>query len=482
MAILLALGLLGMLAVHRRMRREVDRAEAENQKLAQDRQRLFDFMHHMTQALGEGLGRQELHQRIVHASILCTGALSAAIFERTERDTMRGVAVEGLFPPHRPLSDAVMAKLTTRAKFIEQVLKSEEFPVGEGIVGRVARTRCGELLADAAADVRIVKHVDPALAVRSVIVVPLGFRDRFFGVLAVTNPAGDQPFNEADFALMQSLGEQAALALHNAEFLHLQIEKKQLDLDLSIASGIQQMLLPRHTVEVAGLAFDARYAPAQRVGGDLYDAIVLSETRLGVVAADVAGKGIAGSLLMAICRTNLHQIAPRHASPAQALIELNAALASDIQSGLYVTMVYAIINVASNQVTIARAGHELPLIARKESATGLATARFVGSEGMALGMVPNEIFAETIVDHTETFGAGDVLVLYTDGLTEAPNEEGKEFSGARVADVVRVLQAQGPREINDKIMESVQRFTGETPQRDDFTLVTVKRVATASPG
>ena len=87
---------------------------------------------------------------------------------------------------------------------------------------------------------------------RSVIVVPLVFRERFFGVLAVTNPAGDTLFNEADFTLMQSLGEQAALALHNAEFLHLQIEKKQLDLDLSIASGIQQMLLPRETTRLDG--------------------------------------------------------------------------------------------------------------------------------------------------------------------------------------------------------------------------------------
>src|SRR5438093_3059219 len=116
-------------------RRESDRVESENQKLAQDRQRLFDFMHLMTEALGEGLSRQELQQRIVHASILCTGALSACIFEQTERNTMRGIAVEGLFPPHRPLTESIRGKLATRAKFIEQVLKSEEFPIGEGAVG-----------------------------------------------------------------------------------------------------------------------------------------------------------------------------------------------------------------------------------------------------------------------------------------------------------------------------------------------------------
>lgn len=468
------IGLLAMVVPLRRVRREMDRVEQENQKLADDRQRLFEFMHLMTEALGEGLSRQELHQRIVHASILCTGALSACIFERTERNTMRGVAVEGLFPPHRPLGTALRGGLTTRAKYIEQVLKSEEFPIEEGIVGRVARTRRGELLREAYTDPRMVKHDDPALSVRSVIVVPLVFRERFFGVLAVTNPAGDQLFSDSDFTLMQSLAEQAALALHNSEFLHLQIERRQLDLDLSIASGIQQMLLPREPMRVAGLDVDARYLPAQRVGGDLYDIIALSETRLGLAVADVSGKGIPASLLMAITRTTLRQVAPRHTSPAAALVELNRSLASDIQAGLYVTMLYAIIDVAQNQVTMARAGHELPLLLRRDAGEP-TNVRFVGSEGMALGLMPDEFFSTTIVDYTEAFAPGDLLVLYTDGITEAPNDEGKEFSGARLADVVRQLHTQPPRAVNDGIIEGVQRFAGEAPQRDDLTLVTVKR-------
>ncbi|MEO5959825.1 MAG: GAF domain-containing SpoIIE family protein phosphatase, partial [Opitutaceae bacterium] len=470
----LGLGSLAMLVPLARARRDADRGEEEKQKLKKDRQRLFDFIHLMSEALGEGLSRQELEQRIVHASIICTGALSACIFERTDRNTMRAAAVEGLFPPHRPLSIGAGGKLTTRAKFIEQVLKAEEFPVGEGVVGRVTQSRRGELVADAAADRQMVKHDDPALAVRSVIVVPLEFRDRFFGVLAVTNPAGDQLFAEADFTLMQSLAEQASLALHNAELLHLQIERKQIDLDLSLASSIQQMLLPRETARLSGLELDARYAAAQRVGGDLYDFFELSETRLGIVVADVSGKGISASLLMAICRTNLRQIAPRHSSPAQTLRELNRVLTAEIQAGLYVTMLYAIVDVAANKVTLARAGHELPLVVRRNS-SGTSQAGYVASEGMALGMVGDEIFDEALADHAESFAPGDLLILYTDGITEAPDEAGKEFSGARLADVAQLLQQRPVRELNDGILEAVQRFTGDLPQRDDFTLVAVKR-------
>ena len=470
------LGLLALALPLRRARRFAELQEERKQQFAQDRQRVIDFMHLMAEALGENLTLQELRQRIVHASILCTGALSACIFERTAVGTMRGVAVEGLFPPHRPMPPGSRDPGSTRAKFIEQILRSEEFPVGEGVVGRVAQNGRAELIADARADSRIVRHEDAALEVRSVIAVPLSFRDRFFGVLAVANPADDRDFTAVEFSLLQSLAEQAALALHNAEFLNLQIEKSQLDLDLSIASGIQQMLLPRQAVAFPGLDLDARYIPAQKVGGDLYDIIPLPDGRLGIAVADVSGKGIPASLLMAIVRTTLRQIAPRFASPARALTELNRSISSDIHGGLYVTMLYAVVDVARGTVALARAGHELPLFFRPDPAGGLGQVLFLGSEGMPVGLVPDELFSAVIADRLESFLPGEILVLYTDGVTEAPNEDRKEFSGARLADAVRMHHAKDARALNEGIIDAVQRFVGDSPPHDDFTLVTVKRI------
>lgn len=472
----IGLGALALFFYYNRVRRELERIDEEKQVVTQETQIVVDFMHHMAEALGENPRREELYQRIVHASILCTGALSACIFEKTNEGLMRGAAIEGLFPPHRPLSEGVKGKLTTRAKFIEQILKSEAFPVGEGVVGMVALTGKGVLIADATTDPRIVKHDDPALEVKSVVAVPLTFRDRFFGVLAVTNPADGLPFSETDFSLVQSLAEQAALALHNADFLSFQIEKKQLDLDLSLASGIQQMLLPKVAPRIAGFDVDARYAPAQKIGGDFYDLFALSESRLGIAIGDVSGKGIPASLLMAICRTNLRQIAPRFDSPARVLIELNRALSGDIQQELYITIVYAVIDTEYNEVIFARAGHELPLFLRNDRATGQFKSEFVGAEGMPLGMVDDELFAAVIADRREPLLPGETFILYTDGITEAPNEEGKEYSGSRLADVARRLHLKSAREINDGILESVQRFAGVAPQRDDFTLVTARRV------
>jgi sigma-B regulation protein RsbU (phosphoserine phosphatase) len=139
-------------------------------------------------------------------------------------------------------------------------------------------------------------------------------------------------------------------------------------------------------------------------------------------------------------------------------------------------VVYAVIDVANNTLTFARAGHELPLIVRRDWTSGVAVPQFVASEGMAVGLVSDEMFADVLEDKTERFGPGDVFVLYTDGLTEAPNEDGKEFSGARLVDALRGAFDQGPRGINDVILQAVGRFAGDTPQRDDFTLVTVQRI------
>jgi sigma-B regulation protein RsbU (phosphoserine phosphatase) len=470
------LGAMLVYALYWRAQREAARLEEERQALMEERQIVLDYMHTMVDAVGERLPREELFQRIVHAAILSTGALSACIFEKGADDMMRGAAVEGLFPPHRPIPDPQKLKLGSRARFIEQVLKSESFPVGEGVVGRVAATGRGELITRAADDPRIVKHEDPALVVRSVIAAPITVRQRLIGVLCVCNASDGLPFTATDYSLVEALAEQAGLAVHNADFLALQVDKQRLDLDLTLASDIQQMLLPKEMPAVPGLDIDARYLAAQKVSGDLYDVFKLADGRVGLAVADVSGKGVSASLLMAICRTTLRQIAPHLSSPAQVLTEVNRSLAGDMREGMYITMTYAVVDPARGQVTVARAGHELTLLSRREPGTGAYRSEFIGSEGMPLGLVDPEFFETAIEDRTLDFHVGSTLVLYTDGLTEAPNADEREFGKARLADALRAAHAGSAREINDAILRAVEDFTGTAGLRDDYTLLTVKRV------
>lgn len=457
-------------------RKDIARLDEEKQLINQEKQLVVDFMHDLVEALGEGLSRQDLFQRIVHAAILSTGALSACVFERTKENTLKGVAVEGLFPPQAPLPERSKVKLTTRAKFIEQILKSETIDFGEGLIGSVAQKGEAVLIEDGASDPRVIKHDDPALAVQSIIAAPIIFRDRLIGVLAVANPADGMAFNETDYSLAQSLADQAGLAIHNSDLLNLQIEKKKLDLDLSLASNIQQMLLPKEYPKVKDLEMDAVYIPAQKVGGDLYDFFPLSETRLAVAVADVSGKGIPASLLMTICRCNLRHFSALHDSPSKVLMELNRSMAPDMRQDMFITLIYAVVDTAKNEIVFARAGHELPLLSRHDSEKGIHVTEMVGSEGIAVGLVDPELFDAVIEDKTVPFEKGNMLVFYTDGVTEAANEEDVEFSGGRLADVVKTLRNRTCRELNQGVLDSIDRFAGRHRISDDISLVTVKHL------
>lgn len=456
-------------------RRECERVREEKQLIFQEKEIVVEFMHDMVEALGEGVSRQELFQRIVHAAILSTGALSACVFEWMEGDRLQGVAVEGLFPPHRPLPESSRVKLITRARFIEQILRSEVFAVGEGLVGGVARTRRAELVEIGADDPRIIQHDDPALAIRSMIAAPILFGDRLIGVLAVANPVTGRPFTATDFSLVESLAEQAGLAVHNSEFLSLQIEKRQLDLDLSMARDIQQLLVPRVIPRVAGLDVDIRYIPAQQVGGDLVDVFPLEGGRLGVAVADVSGKGVPASILMAICRTHLRNFSGVHRSPSQVLRETNRAMTGEMRPGMFITIVLAVIDPAEGSVVLSRAGHELPLFGHPDD-SGRFGLEYLSSEGMPVGMVDAELFDEVVEDLTLDFHPGDLLTLYTDGITEAPGGDGREFTGARLADAVKTLRNRESGEIISGILEIVGRFSGRTRFPDDISIVVVKRV------
>ena len=456
-------------------RRENTRLDEQRQMLAQEKLIVFDFVHNMVEAIGEGVTRQELFERVVHAAILSTGALSACIFE-CQDERIRGVAVEGLFPPHRPLPESSRVKITTRAKFIEQILKSEVFKVGEGLVGTAAQTGQGILIENALEDPRIIKHEDPALEVRSVIVVPIRFRDRSIGVLAMVNPSDGGSFGDTDFSLAQSLAEQAGLAIHNLDLMASQIEKNKLDSDLGLAHEIQSMLLPKEFPGVSNLQMATIYKPAQKVGGDLYDIFSIDENRVGIAIADVSGKGIPASLLMAICQSNLRHFARHMESPARVLSELNEVMVGETRPEMFVTIIYAVIDMNKNELVFARGGHELPIIVHSEAGSPVVH-EFLQSEGMALGMVPNVIFDSAIRDRTIPFNKGDILALYTDGVTEAVNVEGIEFGNNRLAEVVSTLRSRESEELVQGILDRIALFSGKNAgQADDFTVVIAKHL------
>ena len=457
-----------------RARAALKGAQDETSLLKQERQTVIEFMHNMVEALGEGSQRKDLFERITHASIKSTGALSAAIFENVDGKVLQCVAVEGLFPPLKPLPADEVGDVPTRAKFLERVLRSESVTIGEGIVGRAAAEKRGIFIRDALSDRRIFQHSDETIQVHSIIASPILFRNELIGVLCVANPANRQPFTDVDFSLVENIAEHAGMALHNAANINMLLEKNKIDVDIELAANIQRLLLPSEFPDLNQLDIATTYILAQKVGGDLYDVFQLDENRIGIAVADVSGKGIPGSLMMAITQTHLRHFAMSMESPSEVLLAMNKELmAAGMRREMFITFVYAIVDLQANTLTVARAGHELPVVVRM-AVDSPAIVERVQSSGMALGMVDNRILSRTLKDISVPFLPGDLLFLYTDGITEASNADGKEFSYARLADFLQANMELPMESLNEELLRKVARFSGQEQYDDDLTMVAVK--------
>lgn len=469
-----ALGCLYLLKVSKR---KISALHDEKIRLQKEKKIIVEFMHNLAVAIGEGVARKDLYQRIVHTAVMTTGAMSACVYEKRPNGKLQGVATEGLFPPQRKMRENLEEEEdATRARFLEKILSSEILEEGEGIVGEVAKTGKPVFVANAQTDPRIVKHPDPALAIRSMVYSPLIQDDSILGVLVVANPSSGLTFSEMDFSLVNSLAEQAALAIKNSDAMNLRLEKSRMDTDLSLAKEVQELFLAQKSPDSKGLEIDARYLPSSQVGGDFYDFYKLSSSKFAVCIADVSGKGVPASLLMAICQTNLRHYVSKSRTPSAVLKKLNLDLEKRIREDMFITLFLAIIDTQANTVTYARAGHEPALLAKRNDKEGKTEVEKLHGNGMALGMVPHEFFEESIEDKTVSFEPGDVMVLFTDGVTETENEEREEFSLNRLCDELSRGLPLKPDEFNRRLLADLDSYSSPSFERDDLTIVTLKRV------
>lgn len=445
----------------------------ELDRLREERQVIIDFLHRSADDIGSGANREKIYKRTVRATALSCGAMSACVYEKTADGKLVAKACEGLFPPQtKKIGRRKNGEL--RAKYIEDALMAETIEPNEGILGEVAASGRGVLIKDALKDPRIIKHDDESLKIRSFMAVPLIFRGQLSGVLAVANPISGRAFTDTEFSLAKSLGEQCALALQNAEAVSALLMRNKLEFDLRLASSIQRYLLPENLPQTESLEFAVKYLPQQLIGGDFYDFFKLPHGKIGVVIGDVSGKGIPAAILMALCQTKLRYIAMSGKSPAQTLCLLNSEMVHAMRSDMFITIIYLVIDPKSGEARFARAGHEPPLLARADSEEA---AQPLKSSGMALGMVSEELFDEVMEDASFKMNSGDVLVLYTDGLTEAANPEGGEFTAKKLAQTISTLRSRNANDLNDEIIKSVESFMGPgNKYGDDLTLLTVKKI------
>jgi sigma-B regulation protein RsbU (phosphoserine phosphatase) len=253
-------------------------------------------------------------------------------------------------------------------------------------------------------------------------------------------------------------------------------EKKRLEEELRIARAIQMSLLPRGPLDVPGLAITALCVPAREVGGDYYDFFQLDRDRLGVLIADVSGKGTSAALYMAELKGLILALSKRYDSPRELLIEVNRIISGHLDSASFITITYAVIDLQVGAMTFCRAGHT-PLIFLSGPSASDPSARVLTPNGMVLGLRIDgaaEKFAELLEEERVDLSPGDVIVLYTDGITEAMNPESDLFGESRLSRIVEEHGHLESGELRERIMREVEAFVGSADQHDDMTMILLK--------
>lgn len=302
----------------------------------------------------------------------------------------------------------------------------------------------------------------------SIVVFPLITRGEIVGALGVDQGPGTHRFSPEEVRVLNGIANQAAVAIERSRLDDQAEQKKRLDYELGLARQIQTSFLPARPPQPPGYDIAAAWRSARQVGGDFYDMIPLAHERLGLVIADVSDKGLPASLFMALTRTIIRTMAIGKPTAREALERANDVILADAQSDMFVTAFYGILDTASGVVAYANAGHNPPLYYTQ--ATG--NVRPIKEHGIALGILPNIELPQAYV----TLTCGDVLVLYTDGVTDALDLGGEEeFGDTRLTEVVREHAGLSAQEMTHEILRAIEEFSQGAPQFDDVTLVVVKR-------
>lgn len=252
-----------------------------------------------------------------------------------------------------------------------------------------------------------------------------------------------------------------------------ELEAREMKHELELAMNVQTSLLPDWKPALESTDLDVYYRPSKDVGGDYYDFIEIGEDHLGIIVADVSGKGVPGSMVMTMARSMLRMEAQNNLSTAETLKNTNRVLAEDIRQGMFITCMYLILDIPENRIRVSSAGHN-PLVLWREQSRQVTT---VNPNGIALGFEKGPVFDQSLEEKQFSFNKGDRFVLYTDGIVEAMNEEEQEFGEDRFYRLVKSKSRKDSSQFTKAIVDQLDEYKGEAEQHDDITILTGRRVS-----
>lgn len=297
------------------------------------------------------------------------------------------------------------------------------------------------------------------------LIVPLLYQDKVIGSFNLGEKKSGKPFNRDDLELLRNLSNQGAIAIENARLFEENLEKQRMEEELNIARDLQMSMLPAECPELAGFQIAAVSTQAQEVGGDFYDFIQMEDQRMGIVIGDVTGKSVSGALVMAASRSVFRLLSENTSDVGDIMGRANRRLIKDVKTGMFVALLYAVIDPKDKALSMCSAGQTQPIYCNADD--GSAVLMETEGDNFPLGILGDANYVDTHV----SLKTGDKVVFYTDGIVEAMNAQKEVFGFDRLLEVVQAAHGKPAEGILNAIIESVDAYVGAAPQHDDLTII-----------
>ena len=300
-------------------------------------------------------------------------------------------------------------------------------------------------------------------------VIPMHIQSKTKGLILLGARLRGGEYSQADLEYLYALANLAIISIENARLFRETIEKQRLEDELIIAQEIQRGLLPESLPRVPTFDIAAANIPSKQVGGDYYDVLQRTDRELVIAIGDVSGKGTPAALLMANVQAALRALAPSEQSLSVITGRINDLTAANTRGGSkFITFFWGVLDTVSKTLTYVNAGHNPPVLVRASGAV-----EYLDRGGLILGVLPTSVPYEQA---TVQLATGDLLVLFTDGVSEAMNASSEDFTEERLLDVIRRSRAKSCQEIIDTVLRAVEEHAAGTPQSDDITLLVLRAI------
>jgi sigma-B regulation protein RsbU (phosphoserine phosphatase) len=322
------------------------------------------------------------------------------------------------------------------------------------------------LVNDIKSDDRFKYIEETELPFKTLLSVPITLKEKMIGLLTVVNKESDLGFSTDDQRLLSIIAAQSAHVLENARLLKQEQALMRMEEELRMAKEIQLNILPKEIPSVNGYDIYAVNIPAKEVGGDYFDFMKLPNDMLAFCLGDITGKGLPAAMLMANLQATLRGQALIQKSVSDIVKNSNLLLFNSTDSNRFATLFFGILDTKTNIITYCTAGHDSPIHFNKSELTKLDEG------GLLLGCFETADYNEAV----KKMETNELIVIYTDGVTEAMNENNEEFGEDKLIELINIHQKKSSKEITDEIISNVKEHSANSPQFDDITLMVIKRV------